>query len=360
MDTFDSGNIMGFTLTFPSGTILPGTISPQYVTANGQQSSGVLTNPTRREIIFTLPLGVPRSSEIVIKIGAEAGIKNPPAGQYIMDMIANKGLKTLSTKSFEIKTVSDPIIVTPDPVSPAVDKVVKLTINSVSATKNGVPITLDVPAALMDGFTMVPVRFVSDGLGATVDFNTIQNTVNLVFGTRTIVLWPGSSIAKVDNTPVTLAKAPVIVDGRTLVPIRFVSESFGAKVDFISNTQPITITVSGSNTVLPSVAAIQASQAVAAGSGSSGSTGAGTTGSGSTGTGTTGSGTNTLIGKTISLKAGNNNANLRSGPGTTYGKVGLLLPGETAKIIEVSGEWYRIKFDYNMEAWIRSDLIDVK
>jgi len=373
VDTFDSGNIMGFTLTFPSGTILPGTINPQYITVNGQQSSGVLTNPTRREIIFTLPLGVSRTSEIVIQIAAEAGIQNPPAGQYIMDIIPNKGIKTISTKSFEIKTVSDPVIVTPDP-EPVQDKVVKLTINSSIATKNGESIILDVPAALIDNYTMVPIRFVADGLGAAVDYNTIQNSVNITYGVRTIVLWPGSTIAKVDNTPVTLAKAPLIKDGRTLVPIRFVAECFGATVEFVSVTEPITITVKANNTKLPTIAEIQASQITGSSStgsngntgntGNTGSTGSGSTGNGSSGstgsTGNTSGSTNSLIGKTVTLKSGNNTANLRSGPGTSYSKVGLLLKNETAKIIAVNSDWYQIRFDYGMEAWIRSDLVDVK
>lgn len=346
-DILDSGNIMGFDLTFPAGTLLPGTIDPKNVTVNGQQSSGILVNPTRREIIFTLPVGVARSSDILIKIAAAAGIKNPPAAQYIMDIMPLKGMDSVSTESFEIKTTSDPITVTPTPTE-STQKIVKLTLNSSIATKNGQAMTLDVAATLINGFTMVPVRFVSDGLGAAVAYDSSMNTVTLTYGARVIVLWPGSTIAKVDNKPITLAKAPVIKDGRTLVPIRFVSECFGAKVDFVSVTAPITITVNSADMAsLPTVEAIQASQVIASGG----------TGSGSTPSGTA---PTSVVGKTISLKTENSTANLRSGPGVTYSKVGILLPAETAVITEVSGEWYHIKFDYGMEAWIKSDLVNVK
>jgi len=350
-DTFDSGSLTGFTLTFPAGTVLPGTIDPRYVTVNGQRSSGILVNPTRREMIFTLPAGVSRSSETVIRIAAEAGIVNPPAARYVMDILPLKGMRPVVTKSYEIKTVSDPVT-TGAPTYDSAQKIVKLTLNSSIATKNGETMNLDVAATLLSGFTMVPVRFVSDGLGASVDYNSSQNTVTLAYGSRIIVLWPGSTIAKVDNMPITLAKAPVIKDGRTLVPIRFVSECFGAKVDFVSVTAPITITVDGADIArLPSVDQIQASQVTASG-GTSGSTGSDASGSG---TATAG-----VVGKTITLKAENNTANLRSGPGITYTKVGLLLPEETAAITEVSGEWYHIRFDYGMEAWVKSDLVEVK
>ena len=351
-DTIDSGNIMGFTLTFPAGTILPGTIDPKNVTVNGQQSSGILVNPTRREIIFTLPVGVARSSDVIIKIAAAAGIKNPPAAQYVMDIMPLKGMVSVSTEGFEIKTTSDPATLIPAPAE-SIQKIVKLTLNSSIATKNGQAITLDVAATLINGFTMVPVRFVSDGLGAAVAYDSSMNTVTLTYGARVIVLWPGSTIAKVDNKPITLAKAPVIKDGRTLVPIRFVSECFGAKVDFVSVTAPITITVNSADMAsLPTVEAIQASQVIASGGTASGSTGSGSMPSGTAAT--------SVVGKTISLKTENSTANLRSGPGVTYSKVGLLLPSETASIMEVSGEWYHIKFDYGMEAWIKSDLVDVK
>jgi hypothetical protein len=356
-DTFDSGSLTGFTLTFPSGTVLPGVVDPKYVTVNGQKSSGVLVSPARREMIFTLAAGVSRSSEIVIRISAAAGILNPPAARYVMDILPLKGMKSIPTKPYEIKTISDAVTTVPQ-TGLSGQKIVKLTLNSSAATKNGETITLDVPATLINGFTLVPVRFVSDGLGASVDYNSSQNTVTLAYGTRIIVLWPGSTIAKVDNTPITLAKAPVVKDGRTLVPIRFVSECFGAKVDFISVTAPITITVDSADIAnLPTVEKIQASQITASG-GTTASTGS----TGSTGSGTSAGGTAAVgvIGKTITLKAGNTTANLRSGPGITYTKVGLLLPNEPAVITEVSGEWYHIRFDYGMEAWVKSDLVDVK
>ena len=354
---------MGFTIVFPNGTVLPGSIAAQHITVNGQASSGVLVNPSRREVIFTTPIGFPLYTDITIHISASAGIQNPPAAVYIMDILPLRGTKTMTTKSFEIKTVSDPVETSPQTL---VDKVVKVTLNDPVAVKDGFAVVLDVAPQLIDGFTMVPLRFVSEGLGAGVEYDNTQNTVTLTLGTRSVVLWPGSTLAKVDNVIVTLAKAPIIRNDRTMVPVRFVSECFGARVDYVSPIDPITITMTADAlTKMPTVSEIQAAQVnAAAGSGSAG-TGAGTgtgTGAGAQppdANGGSGAG-NTVIGRVITLRAGSNNANLRKGPGTTYDIVGLLLPSETATIIEVKDNWYHIEFSYGLQAWIREDLVQFK
>jgi SH3-like domain-containing protein len=70
--------------------------------------------------------------------------------------------------------------------------------------------------------------------------------------------------------------------------------------------------------------------------------------------------TGTVVGRKITLKQGHDNVNLRRGPGTEYGKTGILLPGETAEIIAEQGEWYQVRFvDYGMEAWVHRDYVDV-
>ena len=367
--------VMGFTLWFPNGTVLPGAIATQHITVNTLPISGVLVNAARREVIFTMPIGFSVRGDITINIAAAAGIQNPQTAVYLMEILPLRGTRTLTTKQFEIKSVSDPITMPVEdatPVTPEADKVVKVTLNDPVAVKDDLAVVLDVAPQLIDGFTMVPLRFVSEGLGAGVEYDSTQNTVTLTLGSRDIVLWPGSTLAKVDNIVVTLAKAPLIRNDRTMVPVRFVSECFGAKVDYISAIDPITITMTADAlTKMPTVPEIQAAQTGAASGVGSGGTatdpGTGTDtpdGDGQTGSGSTGTDPGTgVVGRTITLGAGRTNANLRSGPGTTYDLVGLILPSETATIIEVStaadGEWYHLEFGY-MKAWIRADLVDVQ
>ncbi|MDR1193647.1 MAG: SH3 domain-containing protein [Peptococcaceae bacterium] len=385
IELMEDTSVLGFTLTFPNGTVLPGAIAPQHITVNGQQSAGVLINPSRREVIFTLPVGAPISGEIQVVVAAAAGIQNPPPAIYIMGIAPLKGIRTMDTKSFEIKIVSD-VEVTPVDTSP---KVVSLTLNQLIAIKDGTAVILDVPPQLIDGFTMVPARFVMDALGIDVEYDNNQNTVTLRLGSREIVLWPGSTLAKIDNQVVTLAKAPVIKESRTLLPVRFVSECFGAKVEYVSATEPIVITLTADALLrMPTVAEIQAAQTGAAaatgggagtgsgtttGGGTAGgtaggtTTGGGTAGSAGTGTGggtttggtTTGGGATGNVGRNITLKTGLNQANMRKGAGTNHEVVAILLPSETAKITEVSGDWYKVEFSYGLTAWIRNDMVDI-
>ncbi len=61
--------------------------------------------------------------------------------------------------------------------------VIKLTIDDTTAYLNDTPITLDSPATLINSRTMVPVRFIAESLGATVEWDPISQTVCLFGGT---------------------------------------------------------------------------------------------------------------------------------------------------------------------------------
>lgn len=120
-----------------------------------------------------------------------------------------------------------------------------LAIGQPAALVDGSPYTLDA-APFIDpsaGRTLVPIRFVSEALGAQVDWLVKAQRVLIKDGTREISLTIGSREVTVDGTAMTIDCAPAIVDpGRTFVPLRFVSETLGAKVDYHAETNQITIT----------------------------------------------------------------------------------------------------------------------
>ena len=62
------------------------------------------------------------------------------------------------------------------------DTEVELTIGSNNATVNGRAVLMDVPAQLIAGSTFVPLRFLSESLGARVDFDGAKNTINIDSG----------------------------------------------------------------------------------------------------------------------------------------------------------------------------------
>jgi len=117
-----------------------------------------------------------------------------------------------------------------------------ITIGQGTATTNGVVSVLDAPPFITNGRTMVPLRFISESLGAQVDWNALTRTVTVQGGGNTIILTVGVSTATVNGQARSLEAPPQIVGGRTFVPLRFINESLGAQVNYNSTTRSITIT----------------------------------------------------------------------------------------------------------------------
>ncbi len=81
-----------------------------------------------------------------------------------------------------------------------------------------------------DGTTFVPVRFIAEALGAEVSYNGATREVTIMNGTDTLVLTIDSLTAKKNGESVELVKAPQIKEGRTLLPLRNVAELLGKEV----------------------------------------------------------------------------------------------------------------------------------
>lgn len=123
--------------------------------------------------------------------------------------------------------------------------VITLRIGETTATVNGKPATLDVPAELLDGSTMVPFRFLGQALGARVGWNQAAHTAIYQMGSTRVLVVVGAGTALVSGRTVALAVPATVVQGRTLVPLRFVSEALGAQVGWDQATQTVTVTVGG-------------------------------------------------------------------------------------------------------------------
>ncbi len=112
---------------------------------------------------------------------------------------------------------------------------------------NDVEKTMDVPPFISQGRTLVPFRYVGEQLNANIDF-TQNPTTRLVedviyeLGSTRIVLTIGKTEAMVNGNKVKMDVPAQIVSGRTVVPIRFVTEALGCKVDWEGKEQIITIT----------------------------------------------------------------------------------------------------------------------
>ncbi|MEW6573430.1 MAG: stalk domain-containing protein [Bacillota bacterium] len=97
---------------------------------------------------------------------------------------------------------------------------------------DGERLSCDVPPVIEQGRTLVPLRAIFEALGATVDWDGTTRTVTGRKGTTTVKLVVGQKTAYVNGEAVTLDVPARIISGRTMVPLRFVGESLGARVEW--------------------------------------------------------------------------------------------------------------------------------
>jgi uncharacterized protein YbbC (DUF1343 family) len=90
--------------------------------------------------------------------------------------------------------------------------------------------------------TMVPVRAISEALGAVVGWDDATRTVSITNDTLEITLTIGSSTAKVNGVERWMDTVPVIQNDRTMVPVRFVSSFLGANVEWDQENLIVEIT----------------------------------------------------------------------------------------------------------------------
>lgn len=95
---------------------------------------------------------------------------------------------------------------------------------------------------LIDGnYTLVPIRAVAELLNAEVEWNQSAMTVTITHGDKTITLAVGSSTAYINDRAVELEAAAKVINDRTMVPMRFIMETFDAKVEWDGDTRTVMI-----------------------------------------------------------------------------------------------------------------------
>ncbi|WP_432661957.1 copper amine oxidase N-terminal domain-containing protein [Wukongibacter baidiensis] len=113
--------------------------------------------------------------------------------------------------------------------------------NDIKVSVDGNLIEFDVSPKIISGRTLVPLRAVFEALDVEPVWNGETRTVTVSNEKITIALPIGSKIVTVNNYQIELDVPATIVDGRTLVPTRFIAESFGALVDWDNETRTVKI-----------------------------------------------------------------------------------------------------------------------
>lgn len=105
-------------------------------------------------------------------------------------------------------------------------------------------VSVDVPAIITNsGRTTIPIRAVAEALGAEVGWEDSTRQVTLTRAGTSIVMTIDSTTALVNEEPVEMDTAPYVSpEGRTMIPVRYVAEFFGQKVDWNGDDRRVFIT----------------------------------------------------------------------------------------------------------------------
>ena len=133
--------------------------------------------------------------------------------------------------------------------------------SSITLIIDGVTQKPAVDPVVEEGTTLVPLRVISETLGAEVSWNASKQQATIQTAAYTVVFTINSKTYTVNGASKTLTAAPKIVNGSTMVPLRAFAEAIGAKVGYTASTNTATvdyfttmtgdIKISGSTTVQP-------------------------------------------------------------------------------------------------------------
>ncbi len=99
----------------------------------------------------------------------------------------------------------------------------------------------EVPPIVFSDYSVVPARDVFEKLGATVNWNAENERVTINYEKTDIILYINKTTAYKNGKAEVMPIAPKIINGKTMIPARYVSESFGFDVNFDSKTDTISI-----------------------------------------------------------------------------------------------------------------------
>jgi lysozyme len=122
--------------------------------------------------------------------------------------------------------------------------IITLSVGSLVAHLDGQLVTLDTPPVIVSGRTLVPLRPIIEGLGGAITWIPETRSVEVEFNGTTLLLQIGNRTAVVNGEAIVLDVPAAIMNGRTMLPVRFVSEHLGADVQWEELTKTVTITVS--------------------------------------------------------------------------------------------------------------------
>ena len=118
-----------------------------------------------------------------------------------------------------------------------------ITIGATTMAVGTETVTLDTPAYInAENYTELPLRAVSEAFGATVGWDDASRTVTIMMGQRIVSMTIGSKTMYINGTPVAMNTAPEIVSERTFLPVRDLCNALGiTKIDWNEASATVTL-----------------------------------------------------------------------------------------------------------------------
>lgn len=123
--------------------------------------------------------------------------------------------------------------------------IIEMIINQKMMKVNGINKEIDpgreTTPVIYNSRTLIPIRAVMESLGGSVGYDANEQKITLKKGQDTLEMWIGKTTIKMNGKTKTIDVAPLIVNERTMVPVRFVAENFGYSVAWKAATQTVVI-----------------------------------------------------------------------------------------------------------------------
>jgi len=135
--------------------------------------------------------------------------------------------------------------------------------NEIGVYLNGTRLEFDVPPQIIDGRTLVPMRKIFESLGAVVSWDDNTQTATGKKGDSIVNVSINSKTLFKNGVPKSLDVPPALIEGRTMVPVRAIAESFDCEVNWIQETRSVEISTYGNtNTNKMKLSALEISEKV--------------------------------------------------------------------------------------------------
>lgn len=113
---------------------------------------------------------------------------------------------------------------------------------STAVTVNGTTRQMDVTPVMKNGSTFIPLRYLGEAIGVDITWDNTKKTLWIKDGDNTAVFWAGQSYMELNGERKNIG-APVFLDsGRVQVPVRFIAELLGWDVSYTLADGTITLT----------------------------------------------------------------------------------------------------------------------